>query len=92
MAQLATEDMDFEDIATEEGVKNIMNRLRDFFLPHLEVSLPRAFEAAVYGKPRQAAETFPEYLARMERAVNRLGKEGVDPPNGVDTFCIGRLL
>ena len=59
-----------------------MSKLKEFFLPHLEVSLPRAFEAAVYGKPRQATVSFPEYVARMERAFNRLGKEGVDLPDG----------
>eukprot|EP00435_Cladocopium_sp_Y103_P019395 s2098_g4.t1 len=54
MAQLAVENMEFEEIATEDGVRNVMKRLKEFFLPHLEVSLPRAFENAVYGRPRQA--------------------------------------
>lgn len=43
-AQIATEQMEFDEIASEDGVRNIMTRLREFFSPHLEVSLPRAFE------------------------------------------------
>ncbi|CAK9093402.1 unnamed protein product [Durusdinium trenchii] len=90
MAALAVEHLEFEDIASEDGVRNIMSRLKEFFLPHLEVSLPRAFEAAVYGKPRQSAESFPEYIARMERAFHRLSKEGVELLEGASGYIMYR--
>ena len=90
MAQLAVENMEFEEIATEDGVRNVMRRLKEFFLPHLEVSLPRAFENAVYGKPRQASEGYAEYIARMERAFHRLEKEGVTMPDGATGYILYR--
>ena len=90
MAQLAVEEMEFEEIASEDGVRNIMKKLRDFFLPHLEVSLPRAFESAVYGKSRQSSEGFAEYIARMERAFSRLAKEGVPLPDGAMGYILYR--
>lgn len=77
-ARLACDEMAFEEIADESGVRNIMNRLQEHFLPHLEVSLPRAFEAAVYGPPRPSKEGFNEYLAKMDKAFIRLKKEGVE--------------
>ena len=45
-----------------------MTRLKEFFHPHLEVSLPQAFEQAVYGQQKQVKEGFGEYIARMDRA------------------------
>ena len=62
VARLAVEDMDFESIACDDGAKNVLNRLREYFKPHLEVSLPRAFEAAVYGACRSHKESFAEYV------------------------------
>ena len=90
MAQLAVEEMEFEEIASEDGVRNVMKKLRDFFLPHLEVSMPRAFESAVYGKPRQSSEGFAEYIARMERAFSRLAKEGLPLPDGAMGYILYR--
>ena len=89
-ARLAVEEMEFDEIATEDGVKNLMGRLRDFFTPHLEVALPRAFEAAVYGQSRQARETFAEYVSRMERSFIQLAKEGVDLPSGAKGYIVYR--
>ena len=90
IARMAVEEMEFEDIATENGAKNLLTRLREFFNPHLEVSMPRAFEAAVYGQARQSKETFVEYVARMERAFIRLEKEGVHLPNNAQGYILYR--
>eukprot|EP00913_Durusdinium_trenchii_P024025 g22563.t1 len=89
-AATAVDDMEVADIATEHGVKNVMNKLRDYFMPHLEVSLPRAFEAAVYGPPRGSKESFGEYTKRMERAFAVLAKEGVDLPDGARGYILYR--
>eukprot|EP00435_Cladocopium_sp_Y103_P036624 s1873_g9.t1 len=75
-ARLAVDEMPFEDIANERGVYNIMAKLKEYYQPHLEVSLPRAFEAAVYGPIRPAKEGFAEYIARCDKAFGRLQKEG----------------
>jgi len=89
-ARLAVDEMAFEEIADESGVRNIMRRLQEHFLPHLEVSLPRAFEAAVYGPPRPAKEGFNEYLAKMDKAFIRLKKEGVELSDEAQGYIIYR--
>ena len=89
-AKLATEDLEFEAITAEDGVKNVMSRLREFFQPHLEVSLPRAFEAAVYGPQKQPKESFIEYIARAERNFQNLKKEGVELPAGAQGYIMYR--
>eukprot|EP00435_Cladocopium_sp_Y103_P002240 s5601_g1.t1 len=63
---------------------------RNAQLPHLEVSLPRAFENAVYGPPRQSKEGFAEYITRMDRNFTRLSKEGVDLPDSAQGYIIYR--
>ena len=88
VALTAVDHLEIEQITGEEGVKNILTALREFFNPHLEVSLPRAFEAAVYGAPRSAKETFGEFTKRMERAFVNLAKEGVDLPDGARGYIM----
>ena len=89
-ASVAVDDLEVADITSEHGVKNIMQKLREFFTPHLEVSLPRAFETAVYGTPKQPKETFAEYAKRMERCFNNLTKEGVDLPGDARGYIMYR--
>lgn len=89
-AKLAVEDMEFDEVATTEGVKNIMTKLREFYKPHLEIALPRAFETAVYGQVRQQKESFVEHVTRMDRNFVNLGKEGVTLPDGAVGYIIYR--
>lgn len=51
-ARLAVDSLEFEEVASEDGVSNAMRKLREFSMPHLEVSLPRVFEVAIHGQPR----------------------------------------
>ena len=90
VARLATEDLEFEAIACEAGAKNVLARLREFFTPHLELSLPRAFETAVYGTTRSSRETFVEYVARMDRGFRALAKEGVELPESAQGYILYR--
>ena len=76
-ARAVADTLAFEDVASEKGVANIMEALKVHFQPHLEVSLPRAFERAVYGAPRSSKESLQEYMLRSERAFNLLDKEGL---------------
>ena len=71
--------MPFEELACDDGVRNIVAKLKEYFLPHLEVSLPRAFESAVYGVPRSAnrGSLSTEYVARVDKGFTRLSKERV---------------
>lgn len=90
LAAVAMEELSFEDIACEDGVRNVLGKLKEFFMPQLEDSLPRAFEAAVYGPARSAKEGFAECTGRMERAFNRLSREGVDLPEGAQGYILYR--
>ena len=90
VASTAVDDLEVSEIACEDGVKNVLGKLREFFMPHLEVSLPRAFETAVYGQPRGSKESFAEYTKRMERAFTNLAKEGVDLPDGAKGYIMYR--
>ena len=90
VARMAVEELEYEQIASEDGIKNILQRLREYFTPHLEVSLPRAFETAVYGTPRQNKETYGEYVHRMQRSFALLAKEGVQLPEGAKGYIIYR--
>ncbi|CAK9069029.1 unnamed protein product [Durusdinium trenchii] len=90
IAQTAVDHLEVDQITGEDGVKNLLTALREYFNPHLEVSLPRAFEAAVYGAPRASKETFGEFTKRMERAFVNLAKEGVDLPDGARGYIMYR--
>ena len=76
-ARAVADSLSFEEIACEKGVENLMDALKTHYAPHLEMSLPRAFERAVYGMPRTSKETMQEYLIRTERAFVLLQKEGL---------------
>ena len=65
-----------------------MQALKTHFAPHLEVSLPRAFECAVYGQPRNNRETMQEYIIRQERNFHLLEKEGCK----MDETAVGYIV
>lgn len=67
VARAAAGSLEFEVLTKKDGVTQIMKCLKAHFAPHLEVSLPRAFERAVYGTPRGHKESIQEYLIRPER-------------------------
>ncbi|CAE7227253.1 Ank2 [Symbiodinium sp. CCMP2592] len=79
-ARAAAEGLTFEEIACEKGMENVMKVLKEHFAPHLETSLPKAMEAAIYGDVRSARKGFAEYVIRMEHAFKELEREGVTFP------------
>eukprot|EP00439_Symbiodinium_sp_Y106_P075644 s391_g15.t1 len=79
-ARAAAEGLTFEEVACEKGMENVMKVLKEHFAPHLETSLPKAMEAAIYGEVRGARESFAEYVIRMEHAFKELDREGVVLP------------
>ena len=87
-ARSVADTLTFEQVASEKGVENIMEALRSHFQPHMEVSLPRAFERAVYGAPRSSKESLQEYIIRSERSFNLLEKEGLK----LDATATGYIL
>lgn len=90
VAKLAVDGLEFEQITSTDGVRNILQHLREQFLPHLEVSMPRAFEAAVYGQVRQSKESFLEYVNRADRSFLTLKKEGVELPDDAQGYILYR--
>ena len=90
LARASVDSLEFDQVATEKGVENIMKRFKEEFAPHLEVSLPRAFEKAIYGQPRSHKETMQEYLLRADRAFFMLTKEGVTLPDAAVGYVLYR--
>ena len=89
-ARAVADALEFDKIACEEGLDNIMKALREHYKPHLEVSLARALEQAIYGQARQSKEDFQEYLIRMEKEFARLCKEGVKLPSQAQGYIYYR--
>ena len=90
VARAVADSLEFEEIASEKGVENILSKLKGHFSPHLEVSLPRAFERAIYGIPRGHKESIQEYLIRSERAFYLLEKEKLSLPSVAVGYVIYR--
>ena len=90
IARSVADTLDFDEVACEKGVENIVAALKSHFAPHLEVSLPRAFERAVYGPPRNSKETMQEYIIRMEKAFHLLEKESLKLPDAAAGYVIYR--
>ena len=51
-AKAVADSMSFEELACEKGLDNLMKILKEHYDPHLQVSLPKAFEEAIYGDIR----------------------------------------
>ena len=90
VARAAADSLEFEEITSAKGVANILECLERQFAPHLEVSLPRAFERAIYGNPRSHKESIQEYLIRSEQAFHLLEKEGVKLPEQAVGYVLFR--
>eukprot|EP00434_Breviolum_minutum_P017338 symbB.v1.2.015305.t1/scaffold1138.1/size205980/4 len=90
VARSIADTLEFEEVACENGVKNLMKTLRAHFEPHLEVSLPRAFERAVYGNPRSHKEGIQEYIIRCEKAFHLLEKESLKLPDVAAGYIVYR--
>ena len=89
-ARAAADEVPLEVIQSEEGVKAIMTRLREHYLPHLESAMPRAFEAAIYRDARKSRESIQDYLIRMDRAFKELKDESVTLPEIMKGYIIYR--
>ena len=76
-ARAAADSLSYEEIACAKGRDNWLRHSRSTLAPHLESSLPRAFEAASYGEVGSTRETFGEILIRMEHAFKELERQGV---------------
>ena len=89
-ARAAADEVPLDKIKSEEGVTAILDKLREHYQPHLESTMPRAFERAIYGESRKAKETLQEYVIRMDKAFKELRDEGVELPGVVRGYVMYR--
>ena len=90
VARSIADTLEFEEVACEDGVKNLLKTLRAHFEPHMEISLPRAFERAVYGPQRNHKEGMQEYIIRCEKAFHLLEKESLKLPDVAAGYIVYR--
>ena len=76
-ARAVADSLTFEELACEKGLDNLLKVLKEHYEPHLEVSLPKAFEDAIYGDVRSSKESFGDYVIRMEKSIKELERQGV---------------
>ena len=81
VAKAAANELETTEIVGEKGKDNIIAKLTEYFAPHLETTMPQAFERAVYGEGRGSRESLGEYIIRMDSAFRDLKNEGVDLPS-----------
>ena len=76
-ARAVADSLTFEELACEKGLDNLLKVLKEHYEPHLEVSLPKAFEDAIYGDVRSSKESIGDYVIRMEKYIKELERQGV---------------
>ena len=89
-AKAVVNELEVSNILCEKGVENIVSCLKEYYQPHLEQTLPRAFEKAVYGEARKGRESFGEFILRQEAAFRSLAEEGVSLGDTVKGYILFR--
>ena len=89
-AKAAANELETSEILGEKGKDNILAKLKEYFSPHLETTMPKAFEKAVYGEIRGIRESLSEYIIRMDAAFRELKNEGVDLPSEARGYVMYR--
>ena len=90
VAKAAANELETSEIIGEKGKENTVAKLTEYFAPHLETTMPKAFEKAVYGEGRGSKETLSEYIVRMDAAFRDLKNEGVDLPSEARGYVLFR--
>ena len=66
-----------EEITTDKGLDNLLAKLKEhyqpLYQPHLETTMPKAFEKAVRGDSRRGKESLGDFILRQEAAFRELG-------------------
>eukprot|EP00435_Cladocopium_sp_Y103_P001618 s5475_g1.t1 len=89
-ARAAADEVSLDKIKSEEGVTAILEKLREHYQPHLESTMPRAFEKAIYGESRKSRESLQDYVIRMDKGFKELKDEGVELPSIVRGYVMYR--
>ncbi|CAK8987801.1 Retrovirus-related Pol polyprotein from transposon RE1 (Retro element 1) (AtRE1) [Includes: Protease RE1 [Durusdinium trenchii] len=64
-------------ILAEGSADTLIAKLKEYYAPHLESAMPKAFERAVYGEARKLKESFGEFIVRQDALFRELREEGV---------------
>lgn len=76
-ARAARNELKVEEITTDKGLDNILAKLKEhyqpLYQPHLETTMPKAFEKAVRGDSRRGKESLGDFILRQEAAFRELG-------------------
>jgi macrodomain Ter protein organizer (MatP/YcbG family) len=75
-ARAAADEVSVAKLQSEEGVGEIVQKLKEHFQPHLESAMPKAFERAVYGEARKQKETMQDYIIRIQDGQEFQGAGG----------------
>ena len=89
-AKAVCDEIDVDQLLTEQGADLIISKLKEYYQPHLETSMPKAFEKAVYGEARKNKESFSEFILRQDAAYRELAEEGVKLSDDVKGYVMFR--
>ena len=89
-ARAAADELSVEQIASVNGSKMILDKLKEHFSPYLEFALPRAFGKAIYAEHRKSRESLQDYVIRMDGAFKDLKDEGVTPNDTIKGYVLFR--
>lgn len=65
-AKAVCDEIEVDKLLTEQGADLIVSKLKEYYQPHLETSMPKAFEKAIYGEQRRSKESFGEFILQQE--------------------------
>ena len=89
-AKAVCNELEVEALLTEAGADAIVAKLKEYYQPHLETAMPRAFERAVYGEARRNKESFGEFIVRQDALFRELREEGVTLDDTVRGYIMFR--
>ncbi|CAE8581799.1 unnamed protein product [Polarella glacialis] len=90
-AKEAIDSLEVDDIVGPAGHLNILAKLDETFKPHMEQTMPRAFETAIYGKYRTREESFLKYISRVKAQFKDLSDEGVNLGENAKGYILFRF-
>ncbi|CAE8627158.1 unnamed protein product, partial [Polarella glacialis] len=90
-AKEAIDSLEVDDIVGPAGHLNILAKLDETFKPHMEKTMPRAFETAIYGKYRTREESFLKYISRVKAQFKDSSDEGVNLGENAEGYILFRF-
>ena len=76
-AKAVRNEVEVDLILAEGSADTLIAKLKEYYAPHLESAMPKAFERAVYGEARKLKESFGEFIVRQDALFRELREEGV---------------